>query len=43
MLTLDEPTPGRYVVLWLTSLPDTGDGFRGEVAEVAVDAVEEDG
>ena len=42
-VTLDEPASGRYVVVWLTSLPDAGDGFRGEVAEVAVEAVEEDG
>ena len=42
-ITLDEPAAGRYVVLWLTALPDTGDGFRGEIAEVAVTAVEEDG
>lgn len=27
---------GRYVVLWLTSLPRVGGGFRGGVAEVVV-------
>ena len=27
---------GRYVVVWLTKLPATPGGFRGEVAEVAV-------
>jgi hypothetical protein len=27
---------GRYLVVWLTRLPDVGDGFRGSVAEVSV-------
>jgi serine/threonine protein kinase len=27
---------GRYLVVWLTSLPHVSDGYRGEVAEVAV-------
>lgn len=35
-LELDEPTSGRYVVIWLTALPATSGGFRGEVAEVVV-------
>lgn len=35
-LTLDEPASGRYVVVWLTSLPEIPGGFRGEVAEVVV-------
>ncbi|GAA4372650.1 protein kinase family protein [Nocardioides caricicola] len=33
---LDEPVTGRFVTVWLTSLPAVPDGFRGEVAEVAV-------
>ena len=38
-LELDEPATGRYLVVWLTSLPaDDGGGFRGEVAEVRVEA-----
>ncbi|MCW2791046.1 MAG: serine/threonine protein kinase [Nocardioides sp.] len=35
-VTLDEPVSGRYLTVWLTSLPETDGGFRGEVAEVAV-------
>ncbi len=36
-ITLDEPTTGRYLVVWLTSLPELAEGgFRGEVAEVVV-------
>jgi serine/threonine protein kinase len=35
-ITLDEPVQGRYVVVWLTSLPAVEGGFRGEVAEVVV-------
>ncbi len=35
-ITLDEPATGRFVTVWLTSLPQVGGGFRGEVAEVAV-------
>ena len=35
-LTLDTPATGRYVVVWLTSLPFTDGGYRGEVDEVAV-------
>jgi hypothetical protein len=27
---------GRYVTLWLTSIPQVSDGFRAEVAEVRV-------
>ena len=30
------PATGRYVTVWLTSLPAVEGGFRGEVAEVAV-------
>lgn len=33
---LDEEPSGRYLTVWLTSLPTIPDGFRGEVAEVAV-------
>ncbi len=41
-LDLDDPTAGRFLVVWLTSLPSTDDGrFRGEVAEVQVEAVDD--
>jgi len=33
-IELDQPTKGRYLTIWLTSVPATADGFRGEVAEV---------
>ncbi len=35
-VTLDKPASGRYVTVWLTSLPQIPGGFRGEIAEVAV-------
>jgi len=35
-VVLDDPPTGRYVTVWLTSLPAVEGGFRGEVAEVAV-------
>ncbi|WP_166135148.1 protein kinase family protein [Nocardioides ochotonae] len=35
-VTLEEPVRGRYVTLWLTSLPSVSDGFRAELAEVVV-------
>lgn len=35
-ITLDEPVTGRYVLVWLTSLPTVAGGFRGEVAEIVV-------
>ncbi len=35
-VTLDPAPTGRYVVVWLTQLPATAGGFRGEVAEVVV-------
>lgn len=35
-VTLDEPATGRYVVVWLTSLPAVDGGYRGEVGEVVV-------
>jgi hypothetical protein len=42
-LDFDEPVAGRYLVVWLTSLPAEGGGFRGEVAEVRVAAVDDGG
>jgi serine/threonine protein kinase len=33
---LDKPAAGQYVTVWLTSLPQVSDGWRGQVAEVAV-------
>ncbi|MBB6627957.1 hypothetical protein H5V45_11580 [Nocardioides sp. KIGAM211] len=35
-ITLDEPVTGRYVTVWLTSLPTVEGRYRGEIAEVAV-------
>lgn len=35
-VSLDQPVPGRYVTVWLTSLPLIEGGYRGEIAEVAV-------
>jgi hypothetical protein len=35
-ITLDQPATGRYLVVWLTSLPTVEGGYRAEVAEVAV-------
>jgi hypothetical protein len=35
-VTLEEPATGRYVLVWLTSLPAVDGGFRGEIAEVGV-------
>jgi hypothetical protein len=35
-LTLDEPVTTQYLVVWLTSLPPTDDGYRGRVAEILV-------
>ena len=35
-IELEQPTQGRYLVVWLTSVPAVGAEFRGEVAEVAV-------
>ncbi|MCH1865710.1 protein kinase family protein [Nocardioides sp. CFH 31398] len=35
-LTLDEPDTGRYVVVWVDSLPQVDDGFRAEIAEITV-------
>ena len=33
-IALDEPATGRFVTVWLTSLPAVDGGFRGAVAEV---------
>lgn len=33
---LSDKTGGRYVLIWLTSLPQQSDGFRGVVSEVVV-------
>ncbi|MGN6576458.1 MAG: discoidin domain-containing protein, partial [Nocardioides sp.] len=35
-VTLDQPVKTRYLVLWLTDLPPTQGGFRGQVAEIDV-------
>ncbi len=35
-IDLDRPAEGRYLIVWLTSLPSSGDQFRGTVAEVVV-------
>ena len=32
----DKPVRGRYVLVWLTSLPAADGGYRGEVSEVTV-------
>ncbi len=34
--SFDEPATGRYLVVWITSLPPVGSDFRAEVAEVGV-------
>ena len=36
VLELDEPTTTRYLVVWLTELPEVPDGFQGRVAEIDV-------
>ena len=35
-LTPPSPVTGRYVVVWLTSLPAVSGGFRGQIDEVVV-------
>jgi hypothetical protein len=35
-LTPDEPVTGRYLVVWLTSVPTVEGDFRGSIAEVEV-------
>lgn len=32
----DQPVPARYVLIWLTSLPPTDGGYRGEVEDVKI-------
>ncbi|NYJ03577.1 hypothetical protein HNR19_004275 [Nocardioides thalensis] len=32
----EEPVDGRYVLLWITSLPEVSGGYRAELAEVVV-------
>jgi hypothetical protein len=36
VLSLDKPTQGRYVLIWLTKLPAVDGGYRGQVSEVTV-------
>jgi hypothetical protein len=36
VIPLDQQPSGRYVTVWLTSLPEIQGGFRGAVAEVEV-------
>jgi serine/threonine protein kinase len=36
LVELESPASGRYVVVWLTAIPQVEGGFRGEVAEVVV-------
>ena len=35
-ISLEEATSGRYVTVWLTSIPAVDDGFRGSIGEVQV-------
>ncbi|HYF73596.1 MAG TPA: discoidin domain-containing protein, partial [Nocardioides sp.] len=35
-VTIDGEASGRYLTVWLTSLPPIAAGFRGEIAEVTV-------
>ena len=35
-LTFAEPVSARYVLLWVTGLVDTADGFSAEIGEVTV-------
>lgn len=35
-IALDQPATGRYVTVWLTTLPAVEGGFRGEIAEATV-------
>ena len=35
-VTLETPASGRYLTVWLTSVPQVEAGFRGEIAEVTV-------
>jgi hypothetical protein len=36
VLTLDKPTQGRYVLIWLTKLPSVSGGYRGQISEVVI-------
>ncbi|HET6298329.1 MAG TPA: hypothetical protein VFG33_33440 [Kribbella sp.] len=36
VLKLAAPTNTRYVLVWLTSLPKDGSGYRGEISEVTI-------
>ena len=36
-VSIKSPAAGRYVVVWLTSLPAVRGGFRGEIAEAVVE------
>jgi serine/threonine protein kinase len=36
VVSLDKPTQGRYVLIWLTKLPAVGGGYRGQISEVTV-------
>ena len=36
VLTPDSPVTARYLVVWLTVLPQVSDGYRGAVAEIVV-------
>jgi hypothetical protein len=36
VLSLDKPTAGRYLLLWLTKLPSVDGGYRGQLSEVVV-------
>jgi hypothetical protein len=33
---LDEAPTGRYVTIWLTSLPGVADGFKGGIVDLVV-------
>lgn len=33
---LPEPTTTRYLIVWLTKLPASGSGFKGQIAEITV-------
>jgi F5/8 type C domain-containing protein len=35
-VTLDKPVEARYVLVWLTRLPQDGSDFRGQISEVRV-------
>jgi hypothetical protein len=37
-LAFEEPVEARYVLLWITGLVESGDGFTGEIGDVTVQA-----